>query len=209
MNLVQSVEALEALYQPAPSPASTVKELDADPEYRRYIELSHFVALATVGPEELDCSPRGDARGFVRVQAHPAAARPARGNLARQPAQHRARPARGAFVPDPGSGTTFPCQRPRRDHRRCCAVPIVRGGRQAAAHGAGGDGGAHLLPVRPGHRALGSRDASRHVAPATCPRRARCWSAPRRPASTAPPRRRMAGPRGSQLLVSFRLPGAG
>lgn len=28
MNLVQSLEALEALYQPAPSPASTVKELD-------------------------------------------------------------------------------------------------------------------------------------------------------------------------------------
>jgi predicted pyridoxine 5'-phosphate oxidase superfamily flavin-nucleotide-binding protein len=29
------------------------------PEYRPFIEASPFVALATGGPEGLDCSPRG------------------------------------------------------------------------------------------------------------------------------------------------------
>ena len=37
------------------------------PEYRRLIEASPFAALATSGPEGLDCSPRGDAAGFVRI----------------------------------------------------------------------------------------------------------------------------------------------
>ena len=69
MNFITTPQALEALYQPAPTLASMAKELDRlIPEYRRYIELSPFVAIATVGPEGMDCSPRGDARGFVRVQ---------------------------------------------------------------------------------------------------------------------------------------------
>ena len=37
------------------------------PHYRRLIEASPFAALATVGPEGIDCSPRGDQPGFVRV----------------------------------------------------------------------------------------------------------------------------------------------
>src|SRR5690606_21549381 len=32
------------------------------------VELSPFVTLATVGPEGLDCSPRGDRGGVVRIQ---------------------------------------------------------------------------------------------------------------------------------------------
>ena len=35
--------------------------------YRAFIEASPFVVLATSGPEGLDCSPRGDPAGFVRV----------------------------------------------------------------------------------------------------------------------------------------------
>jgi hypothetical protein len=31
------------------------------------IEAAPFVAVATSGPEGLDCSPKGDARGFVRI----------------------------------------------------------------------------------------------------------------------------------------------
>jgi uncharacterized protein len=61
MSLIKSLEELEALYQPAPALASTAKVLDhISAEYRRYIEASPFVALATSGPEGLDCSPRGD-----------------------------------------------------------------------------------------------------------------------------------------------------
>jgi uncharacterized protein len=37
------------------------------PHYRVLIDKSPFVALATSGPEGLDCSPRGDLPGFVRI----------------------------------------------------------------------------------------------------------------------------------------------
>src|SRR6185369_15853350 len=51
-----------------PGEASTVKEVDwITPHYRAFIEASPFVSLATSGPEGLDCSPRGDRPGFVRV----------------------------------------------------------------------------------------------------------------------------------------------
>lgn len=59
---------LEALYG-EPSEASLLKETDrVIPEYRAFIEAAPFVTLATRGPEGLDCSPRGDGAGFVRVQ---------------------------------------------------------------------------------------------------------------------------------------------
>jgi PPOX class probable FMN-dependent enzyme len=46
-----------------------VKEIDyINDDYRRMIEASPFAALATVGPEGLDCSPRGDRTGeLVRI----------------------------------------------------------------------------------------------------------------------------------------------
>ena len=66
-HVITSVAELEALYG-IPSEASTVKEVDRlTPHYRAYIEASPFMALATSGPEGLDCSPRGDKPGFVRV----------------------------------------------------------------------------------------------------------------------------------------------
>ena len=65
---IDTIAALEALYTPAPVAASLVKVTDhITPHYRRLIEASPFVALATSGPEGLDCSPRGDRPGFVRV----------------------------------------------------------------------------------------------------------------------------------------------
>lgn len=65
--MIRTVEELEAIYG-TPGEASTVKEIDwISPEYRRLIEASPYVALATSGPEGLDCSPRGDAKGFVRI----------------------------------------------------------------------------------------------------------------------------------------------
>ena len=64
---VDSIEALERLY-PAPLETSLDKELPAlNAHYRRLVEASPFFAIASVGPGGLDCSPRGDARGFVRV----------------------------------------------------------------------------------------------------------------------------------------------
>ena len=67
MSRVATVEQLEAIYG-QPLETSTVKEIDRlTPEYRRLIEASPFVAFASAGPEGLDCSPRGDLPGFVRV----------------------------------------------------------------------------------------------------------------------------------------------
>ena len=66
--MITSIAALEALYG-APGPASVVKVATLiTPDYARIIEAAPFLALATVGPEGLDCSPRGDAHGLVRIQ---------------------------------------------------------------------------------------------------------------------------------------------
>lgn len=66
-TIITSVADLEALYG-QPNEASTVKEVDyITPHYRAYIEASPYAALATCGPEGLDCSPRGDKPGFVRI----------------------------------------------------------------------------------------------------------------------------------------------
>ena len=66
---IASLAALEALYDQSPAEASILKETDRIvPVYRALIEASPFAALATRGPEGLDCSPRGDGPGFVRVR---------------------------------------------------------------------------------------------------------------------------------------------
>ncbi len=66
-STITTVEELERLYG-VPNENATVKEVDTiTPEYRRIIEVSPFAALATAGPEGLDCSPRGDKPGFVRI----------------------------------------------------------------------------------------------------------------------------------------------
>lgn len=68
MTVVTSVEQLNALYG-TPGEASLVKVTDyLLPEYRAMIEASPFVALATVGPEGLDCSPRGDAGAVIHIE---------------------------------------------------------------------------------------------------------------------------------------------
>jgi len=67
MSIIATIEALEAIYG-QPNEASTVKVADrVTLQYRRMIDKSPFVALATCGPEGLDCSPRGDRAGVVRV----------------------------------------------------------------------------------------------------------------------------------------------
>ncbi len=68
MSIIRSIEELEANYG-VPAEAATVKEVAViTRHYRSFIEAAPFVALATSGPEGLDCSPRGDLRGFVRVR---------------------------------------------------------------------------------------------------------------------------------------------
>jgi PPOX class probable FMN-dependent enzyme len=66
-HLVTGIEALERLYGEPYGP-SLAKETDRiTPQYRAFIEAAPFFALASGGPGGMDCSPRGDAPGFVRV----------------------------------------------------------------------------------------------------------------------------------------------
>lgn len=110
MSIVTSLEQLEALYTPAPVAASTVKVAQRmTPHYRRLIEASPFAALATVGPEGIDCSPRGDQPGFVRVHDDQTLMMPdRRGNNRIDSLRNIVRDPRVAFLfLLPGSGTTF------------------------------------------------------------------------------------------------------
>src|SRR5262245_14623241 len=67
MTKVTSLEQLDAIYGKA-AEAAVLKEIDyISDHYRAFSDKSPFVWLATVGPEGLDCSPRGDPAGFVRV----------------------------------------------------------------------------------------------------------------------------------------------
>jgi len=66
-HLVTGIEQLERIYGQPYGP-SIVKEADrVTAPYRAFIEAAPFFALATGGPDGMDCSPRGDAPGFVRV----------------------------------------------------------------------------------------------------------------------------------------------
>jgi PPOX class probable FMN-dependent enzyme len=66
-HLVTGIEQLERIYGQPYGP-SIVKEADRiTTPYRAFIEAAPFFALATSGPDGMDCSPRGDAPGFVRV----------------------------------------------------------------------------------------------------------------------------------------------
>jgi uncharacterized protein len=67
MSIISTVDELESIYG-KPVAVSLVKEVNwITPHYRAYIETSSFAVLASAGPEGLDCSPRGDVAGFVRV----------------------------------------------------------------------------------------------------------------------------------------------
>jgi PPOX class probable FMN-dependent enzyme len=66
-HVIGSIAELEALYG-QPSGAAVFKEIDyISAEYGAFIEASPFFVLASNGPEGVDCSPRGDEPGFVRV----------------------------------------------------------------------------------------------------------------------------------------------
>ena len=64
---ITSIEQLESIYGDPPA-NSLIKEIDhISDHYRAFIEKAPFVSVATCGPEGLDCSPKGDPPGFVRV----------------------------------------------------------------------------------------------------------------------------------------------
>jgi PPOX class probable FMN-dependent enzyme len=109
MKVVGTIEALETIYG-VPGETSLVKEVNwITPEYRALIEASPFVALATSGPEGLDCSPRGDKPGFVRIHDERTLMLPdRRGNDRIDSLRNVVRDPRvGLLFLIPGSGTTL------------------------------------------------------------------------------------------------------
>lgn len=93
-----------------PKPPSLVKvSRHVTPEYRAYIEASPFCALASVGPEGLDCSPRGDDGPVVHVVDETTLAMPdRRGNDRIDTLRNIVRDPRVALMfLIPGSGTVM------------------------------------------------------------------------------------------------------
>lgn len=107
---ITTLDQLAALYD-EPVAASLVKVTPhLTPEYRRLIEASPFVTLATVGPEGLDCSPRGDKPGrVVRIADNSTLMLPdRRGNNRIDTLRNIVRDPRiAALFLIPGSGTTL------------------------------------------------------------------------------------------------------
>ena len=81
-HTITSTEQLERVYSDAPYGPAVFKETDRiSAQYRKLIEAAPFCVIATSGPEGLDCSPRGDPPGFVRVlDEHTVAIPDRRGN---------------------------------------------------------------------------------------------------------------------------------
>jgi uncharacterized protein len=64
---IDTIEQLERLYA-APKGTSLSKEIPKlNAHYRAFVEASPFILLATSGPGGLDCSPKGDEPGFVKI----------------------------------------------------------------------------------------------------------------------------------------------
>jgi uncharacterized protein len=109
MTIIATIEQLEAIYG-QPNEASTVKVADRiTPHYRVLIERSPFAALATCGPEGLDCSPRGDLAGVVRIHDEKTLMMPdRRGNNRVDSLRNIVRDPRvGLLFLLPGSGSTL------------------------------------------------------------------------------------------------------
>jgi hypothetical protein len=109
MSVIATIEQLEAIYG-LPNEASTVKVADRiTPPYRVLIGKSPFALLATCGPEGLDCSPRGDLPGFVRIHDETTLMMPdRRGNNRVDSLRNIVRDPRVALLfMIPGSGSTL------------------------------------------------------------------------------------------------------
>src|SRR3981189_2269651 len=109
MSIISTIEPPEALYR-TPEGASTDKVAHRiPPPYRVLIDKSPFAALATCGPEGLDCSPRGDLPGFGRVHGEKTLMMPdRRGNNRVDSLRNIVRDPRIALLfLIPGSGSTL------------------------------------------------------------------------------------------------------
>ena len=107
--ILNTIEELERIYG-VPQETSTAKEINfLSAHYRQLLEASPFYALATAGPEGLDCSPRGDLKDGIRVADERTLLLPdRRGNNRVDSLRNIVRDPRvGLLFLIPGSGTTL------------------------------------------------------------------------------------------------------
>ena len=178
MTAITSLEELHRLYG-EPSEASLVKVVGTiTPHYRALIEASPFAVLATIGPEGLDCSPRGDKPGFVRIQDERTLVMPdRRGNNRVDSLRNIVRDPRVALLfLMPGSGTTLRVNGTailETDPALLASFAVEeKAPRCAIVH----DRGRNLLPMRP-RASSAPRSGTRRATsrPAPCPPPARSW----------------------------------
>jgi len=67
MHEITTLDELLSLYGEPPVGAITKEQESLHPVYQALIEASPLCALASVGSEGTDCTPRGDGPGFVKV----------------------------------------------------------------------------------------------------------------------------------------------
>lgn len=67
MSKIETMEQLEAIYGEVAERSKAKESQVLIPEYAAFVRRSPFCMLATVGPEGVDVSPRGDPPGFVRI----------------------------------------------------------------------------------------------------------------------------------------------
>jgi len=65
--MLTNIEQLEEIYG-KPHERSLWKEIDfLNEDYQAFVKASPFVVFASSGPGGMDCSPKGDAPGFVKI----------------------------------------------------------------------------------------------------------------------------------------------
>ena len=169
-DFVTSEAQLDAIYGQPAGPA-VIKEIDHISEhYRRFIETSPFVILATSGPEGLDCTPRGDPAGFVRVVDSRTVMLPdRRGNNRIDSLRNIVRDPRIALLfLIPGVGRTLRINGPPRSASTASSVhrsPWTARCRAASSS----DSGKRLHAVSQGTRSVPIWDASLHVDESSLP----------------------------------------
>lgn len=67
MKPIDSIAALDAIYDSVPEAAVAKVTARLTPHYRAWVETARFVILSTVGPGGTDASPRGDRGPVVQV----------------------------------------------------------------------------------------------------------------------------------------------
>lgn len=67
MDQITTLEELTSRYSATIEGAIRKELTELSAEYQALIEASPYCTLATVGPDGLDCTPRGESPGFVRI----------------------------------------------------------------------------------------------------------------------------------------------